>query len=93
MASARVSGGPLASGAAAYVRDASALGKFIRNWRKSQRITLTQAAGLAGVGVRFLHELERGKTTASLGKTLQVIDRMGLVVRVEPRQPSAGGTD
>ena len=65
--------------------DPIALGRLIRQRRKEQRITLAEAAGLTGVGVRFLHELERGKATASLGKTLQVLERMGLEVWVAAR--------
>ena len=36
------------------------------------------AAGLCGVGERFLSELERGKPTVELGKVLQVLNRLGL---------------
>jgi hypothetical protein len=32
---------------------------------------------LVGVGVRFLSELERGKTTLELGKVLQVLQGFG----------------
>jgi transcriptional regulator with XRE-family HTH domain len=43
------------------------------------------AAGLCGVGERFLSELERGKTTAELGKVLQVLNRLGLRIRLDDR--------
>ena len=39
-----------------------------------------------GVGVRFLHELEHGKATARLGKTLTVVQRLGLVVEISRRR-------
>ncbi|MGQ0503730.1 MAG: helix-turn-helix domain-containing protein [Myxococcaceae bacterium] len=61
------------------------LGHLIRQRRKASGIRLVEAAGLAGVGVRFLSELERGKATASLGKTLQVLQRLGLEVWLFPR--------
>lgn len=67
------------------VADAAALGRLIRARRKASGVTLGQAAGLAGVGIRFLSELERGKATASLGKTLRVLERFGLELYVEPR--------
>ena len=67
------------------VRDPKTIGRVIRERRKKSRVTLTQAAGLAGVGVRFLHELEHGKPTASIGKALQVLERMGLEVWIVPR--------
>jgi HTH-type transcriptional regulator/antitoxin HipB len=62
------------------VIDATALGKAIRRHRKSLGLTQQDAAGLCGVGERFLSELERGKESASLGKALQVIKRLGLRV-------------
>lgn len=60
------------------VIDVRALGKAIRQHRKSMGLTQQDAAGLCGVGERFLSELERGKESASLGKALQVIKRLGL---------------
>lgn len=67
------------------VADAAALGRLIRARRRASGVTLAQAAGLAGVGIRFLSELERGKATASLGKTMRVLERFGLDLFVEPR--------
>lgn len=55
--------------------------------------TLKEAAGLAGVGVRFLLELEHGKKTASLGKALQVAERMGLEVWIVPRGRRPAGLE
>jgi len=37
----------------------------------------------AGVGVRFLSELERGKPTVRLAETLRVLAALGLTVRIE----------
>jgi HTH-type transcriptional regulator/antitoxin HipB len=68
------------------VIDATALGKAIRRHRKSLGLTQQDAAGLCGVGERFLSELERGKESASLGKALQVIRRLGLRVILTDRQ-------
>ena len=68
------------------VMDATALGKAIRRHRKSMGLTQRDAAGLCGVGERFLSELERGKESASLGKALQVIKRLGLRVILNDRQ-------
>lgn len=67
------------------IQNAAELGKLIREHRKASGIGLVEAAGLSGVGVRFLSELERGKPTAALGKALKVLERMGLEVRVTPR--------
>jgi len=48
-------------------------------------MTQERAAGLSGVGIRFLSELERGKPTAELGKVLQVVARLGLEICVEQK--------
>jgi len=68
------------------IRSPADVGAWIRFVRKSQHITLVDAAGLVGVGVRFLLELEHGKPTASLGKALLVLERMGLEVVVRRRR-------
>lgn len=62
-----------------------ALGQLIRAKRVSSGFTLHQAAGLIGVGPRFLSEVERGKRSAEMGKVLQVLDRMGIVLWAFPR--------
>ena len=43
------------------------------------------AAGMCGVGTKFLSQLENGKETAELGKTLQVLRKMGLEIYIYPR--------
>lgn len=53
--------------------------------RGSSGLDQATAAGLAGVGPRFLSELERGKETVRLGLVLQVLDRLGLELWVAPR--------
>lgn len=65
------------------VRDSKSLGRIIRDQRKSIGLTQLNAAGLCGVGERFLSELERGKPTVELGKALQVLNRLGLRVVLE----------
>ncbi len=72
------------------VINAMALGKAIRRQRKLMRLTQQDAAGLCGVGERFLSELERGKESASLGKALQVIKRLGLRVILTDQKQVAG---
>lgn len=53
------------------------LGEVIRKVRKQQGLTQPQLAGAAGVGLRFLVELEGGKGTSHLGKALAVLDALG----------------
>lgn len=61
------------------------LGKLVRKRRKETGLTQRRASGLAGVGVRFLGELERGKPTVELGRVLQVLEALGLELHVQPR--------
>lgn len=61
------------------------LGQLVRDRRKQAGLTLHEAAGLAGVGVRFLSELERGKPTSQLGLAIEVLQLIGLELQVHPR--------
>jgi transcriptional regulator with XRE-family HTH domain len=67
------------------------VGVWVRHVRKNHDLTLSEAAALCGVGIRFLMELEHGKSTASLGKVLQVLFRMGIVVNLRERRESKRG--
>jgi HTH-type transcriptional regulator/antitoxin HipB len=58
-------------------------GVALRAARRARGLRLEDAAAGAGVGVRFLSELERGKPTARLGETLRVASSLGLRVLVE----------
>ena len=59
------------------------IGAAIRKKRKDDGLTLADAAALCRVGYRFMSDLENGKTTAQLGKVLQVLQALGLDVFVE----------
>ena len=43
-----------------------------------------ELAGAAGVGFRFIVELEAGKPTVQLGKTLQVLSVLGCSIEITP---------
>ncbi|MDA9444437.1 XRE family transcriptional regulator [Bradyrhizobium sp. CCBAU 51745] len=62
------------------------LGTLIRDERKDQGLTQEQLAGLTGVGVRFVRELEAGKESCQLGRALQVAAALGLTVSVSSRR-------
>lgn len=62
---------------------ASELGTAIRQARRARRLTLEDVAIGAGVGIRFVSELERGKPTARLAETLRVIDALGIALHIE----------
>lgn len=67
------------------VKTTKELGQLLRNYRKSQGISLEKLAALSNVGTRFLSELERGKETAELGKTLYILQRLGIDIFLKPR--------
>ena len=67
------------------VETSKALGQLIRDERKSQGLTQEELAGLAGVGLRFLRELEHGKEGCQIGRALQVMSTLGLSLSVHGR--------
>ncbi|MBI1201833.1 MAG: transcriptional regulator [Rhodopseudomonas sp.] len=60
------------------VADPVALGREIRNARRALGVTQPILALGAGVGVRFIVELENGKPTAQIGKIMQVLATLGI---------------
>ena len=69
----------------AQIRTVDELGAIVRAVRKESGADQIRAAGLAGVGVRFVGDLERGKSNVRLGLVLRVLDRLGLEVWIAPR--------
>ena len=61
------------------------LGRRIRAARKAQGLTQVDLAEIAGVGPRFLSELERGKDTVRLGLALKIARLVGLDLYAVPR--------
>ncbi|MCO4316828.1 helix-turn-helix domain-containing protein [Phyllobacterium sp. 21LDTY02-6] len=61
------------------------LGQLIRAERKRQKLTQEQLAALAGVGVRFVRELESGKDSCRIGLAFMVLQTLGLSVSVTGR--------
>ncbi|MDR6306276.1 y4mF family transcriptional regulator [Nitrobacter vulgaris] len=70
------------------VTDSKSLGLLIRKERKAQKLTQEQLAGLTGVGVRFVRELEAGKESCQIGRALQVTTALGLSISVAGRWES-----
>ena len=67
------------------VRSAGDLGDVIRAERRLQGLTQAELAGLCGVGVTFLSQLENGKRTAEVGKVLDVLTMLGIDLFAERR--------
>ncbi len=57
---------------------------FVKEKRKQLKITQLELAERAGVGLRFVRELEQGKATLRLDKVNQVLALFGAKVGVIP---------
>jgi HTH-type transcriptional regulator / antitoxin HipB len=76
----------------ARVRSVEEIGAISRSYREQTGTDQATAAGLSGVGVRFLGDLERGKPNVRLGHVLRVLNLLGLDLWVAPRgwKPGSG---
>ena len=63
----------------------------LRRNRKALGLTQAELALAAGVGLRFVGEVEAGKPSAQLGRVMQLIEALGgsLVLRSAPVPPEA----
>jgi HTH-type transcriptional regulator / antitoxin HipB len=59
------------------------LGRIVRETRKRLKLTQPQLALAANVGVRFIVELEAGKSTLRLENILRVLQALGGVLSLE----------
>lgn len=57
-----------------------AIGELIRQRRLANRLTQRQLGELAGVGLRFVSELERGKPTLRMDTTNRVLAVFGMML-------------
>lgn len=62
------------------LRSAEEIGSLVRETRKAQGISQEQLAGVANTGIRFISDLENGKPTVQLEKTIRVLEALGLGV-------------
>jgi y4mF family transcriptional regulator len=53
------------------------LREFVKNERKRLGLTQVVAARKAGVGLRFIRDLEQGKTTLRMDKVNQLLELFG----------------
>lgn len=65
--------------------DSKALGEAIRKRRKELGYTQAYLSGFTGFSVSFISDFERGKATAEIGKTIDLINLLGLDLEVEKR--------
>jgi y4mF family transcriptional regulator len=67
------------------------IGDIVRMTRKAAGLRQDELAGAAGVGLRFIVDLEAGKPTAQLGKMLQVLTALGCSFDLTPPPEPNGG--
>ena len=71
------------------VRSSADVGRAVKQFRLQQKLNQLDLAGLANTGNRFIVELEQGKPTLQLQKTLEILGILGLELMVRKR--GAGG--
>ena len=61
------------------------LGRAVRKQRRAQSLRQSELASIAGVGIRFISELENGKQTLELGRVIKVMETVGLCLEIKER--------
>jgi len=65
-------------------KTAISLSDFLKDKRKKLNLTQQQLAEKAGVGLRFIRDLEQGKTTLRMDKVNQVLKLFGQELGPQP---------
>lgn len=71
----------------------SQLSVFVKQKRKEQALTQKDLAEKAGVGLRFIRDLEQGKKTLRMDKLNEVLKLFGQEVGAVPARPPAGSEE
>lgn len=71
----------------------AALAALARARRERLKLRQEEVADLAGCSERFVHSLENGKSTVRLDKVLDVLEVLGLALRVVPGHGEVIGGD
>ena len=67
------------------------LGRFVKKERKAMGLTQAELALTSGTGMRFISDLENGKPTCQIGKTLTVLKTLGLRLALSSSHNPGGG--
>jgi y4mF family transcriptional regulator len=60
----------------------TSIGTLIRDTRKSQGLTQQDLALACGTGLRFIIDLEKGKPSCQMAKTLHVLQTLGIKINL-----------
>jgi HTH-type transcriptional regulator/antitoxin HipB len=67
------------------------LGRYVKKERKAMGLTQAELALTSGTGKRFISDLENGKPTCQIGKTLTVLKTLGLRLTLSSSHSPGGG--
>jgi y4mF family transcriptional regulator len=67
------------------------LGRLVKKERKAMGLTQAELALTSGTGMRFISDLENGKPTCQIGKTLTVMKTLGMRLTLSSPHSSAAG--
>lgn len=67
------------------ITDSKSLGQSIRARRKELGYTQKYLSEYTGLSITFISQLERGKPTAEIEKTIQLIYILGMDLMIEKR--------
>lgn len=65
---------------------AEAIGQMVKTRRKKLGMNQAELAMVSGTGVRFISDLENGKETCELGRSLKVLENLGIELVVNPNK-------
>ena len=65
---------------------AKLLGQLIRQRRNHLGMNQSDLALVSGTGLRFISDLENGKESCQLGRTLRVLGSLGLSATIQPKE-------
>ena len=68
------------------ITDSQTLGTAIRTRRKELNYTQVFLSEFSGLSITFISDVERGKPTAEVEKTLKLLQILGLDVFIESRE-------
>lgn len=67
------------------IRNVKDIGSLIAKMRNEQKLSQEQLAAICGVGIRFIRELEQGKESCHIGKSIMVLQMLGLDIILASR--------